>query len=126
MRRTAIAASCLLLTAAGCSSTASMPSRPGTTTASSTASSSANSDTIVIQGFAFHPAGLTVAPGASVTVVNKDTATHTVTSTANPRAFDTGNVAPGATATFRAPAAAGTYAYICEIHQYMQGSLTVR
>jgi plastocyanin len=121
VRRTAIAASCLLLTAAGCSSTSSTTPPPATTTTPAT-----NTDTIVIQGFAFHPASLNVAPGTTVTVINKDTTTHTVTSSTNPKAFDTGNIAPGATTTFHAPATAGTYAYICEIHQYMQGSLTVR
>lgn len=121
MRRIALAAGCVLLAVAGCSSTASTATPTGATPSSST-----SPDTIVIQDFSFHPASLSIAPGTTVTVINKDAATHTVTSTSNPKAFDTGDLAPGATTTFRAPAAAGVYPYICEIHQYMQGSLTVQ
>ena len=121
-------AGCTVLLLAGCSSTSSATSA-STGTAGSTASgmsSSATSDTIVIQGFMFHPMALTVDPGATITVVNKDTATHTVTSTSTPQAFNSGDVAPGATMTIHAPDKAGTYSYICDIHQYMQGTLTVK
>ncbi|MFJ2270865.1 cupredoxin domain-containing protein [Streptomyces sp. NPDC087849] len=44
----------------------------------------------------------------------------------NGKTFDTGNTAPGKTAAFTAPAKPGTYPYICTIHPYMKGSLTVR
>jgi plastocyanin len=81
-------------------------------------------NTIVIKNFAFDPATLTVSPGATVTVKNEDTATHTVT--ANDKSFDTGNVASGATRTFTAPGKPGSYQYICSIHTYMQGTLTVK
>ncbi|MFI6725968.1 cupredoxin domain-containing protein [Streptomyces atratus] len=80
---------------------------------------------ITIKDFAFKPARLTVAPGTPVTVVNEDAARHTVTATGS-KAFDTGDVAAGQTVTFTAPAKAGTYPYICTIHPYMKGSLTVR
>jgi plastocyanin len=114
-----VGAAMLLL--AGCSSTGSPhPNATGSSAAASTAP-----DTIVIQDFMFHPMALTVNPGATVTVINKDSATHTVTSTATPHAFDSGNVAPGATVTFHAPDKPGSYSYICDIHQYMQGTITV-
>ena len=114
-----VGAAMLLL--AGCSSTGSShPNATGSSAAASTAP-----DTIVIQDFMFHPMALTVNPGATVTVINKDSATHTVTSTATPHAFDSGNVAPGATVTFHAPDKPGSYSYICDIHQYMQGTITV-
>lgn len=83
-------------------------------------------DTIVIKNFAFSPATLTVGPGAIVTVHNDDSATHTVTATGSSKPFDTGNVAPGASATFTAPSVAGSYTYICRIHQFMHGTLVVR
>lgn len=120
-------AGCTVLLLAGCSSTSTATST-GTAGSSGTssASSAAASDTIVIQDFMFHPMALTVAPDATITVTNKDSATHTVTSTTTPQAFNSGNVAPGATVTFRAPDKAGTYTYICNIHQYMQGTLTVQ
>lgn len=120
-------AGCTVLLLAGCSSTSGATST-GTVGPSGTtsASSAAAPDTIVIQDFMFHPMALTVDPGATITVTNKDSATHTVTSTATPQAFNSGNVAPGATVTFHAPEKAGNYGYICDIHQYMQGTLTVK
>jgi plastocyanin len=122
MRRLTVtlAASALLL--AGCSSSGNSSS--GTATAT-TSSAAAAADTIVIKNFSFSPATLTVAPGTKVTVTNEDSVTHTVTSTASPHAFDTGDVSAGATLTFTAPTKAGTYTYICSIHTYMHGSLTV-
>lgn len=90
-----------------------------------TASRSAGGALITIKDFAFHPAALTVAPGTKVTVINKDSATHTVTATAD-KAFDTGQVKSGQTVTFEAPARPGSYPYICTIHPTMNGSLTVR
>jgi plastocyanin len=111
-----LAASALLL--AGCSSSAKTTTPPGTTSA-------AAAGTIIIKNFAFSPATLTVAPGTKVTVMNEDSVTHTLTSTASPHAFDTGDIAPGATMTFTAPGKAGSYPYICTIHTYMHGTLTV-
>ena len=83
-------------------------------------------NTIVIRNFAFEPSTLLVAPGATVTVRNIDSATHTVTADGAGTPFDTGKVAAGAAATFTAPARPGTYSYICEIHQFMHGTLQVR
>ena len=122
MRRLTVtlAASALLL--AGCSSSGN--SSTGTATAT-TSSAAAAADTIIIKNFSFSPATLTVAPGTKVTVTNEDSVAHTVTSTASPHAFDTGDVGAGATLTFTAPTKAGTYTYICSIHTYMHGSLTV-
>jgi plastocyanin len=65
-----------------------------------------------------------VAPGATVKVVNKDAVTHTLTATTGQ--FDTGNIAPGQTKTFTAPTKPGSYHYICNIHQYMMGTIQVR
>jgi plastocyanin len=111
----AVVAAVLLL--AGCGGT----SGGGSTGSGSTP---AAADTISINNFAFGPATLTVAPGTKITVVNHDSATHTVTATKN-KAFDTGDVAGGKSTTFTAPTAPGTYAYICSIHQYMMGTLIV-
>ena len=87
------------------------------------AAATAPADTIVIKNFAFSPGTVTVAPGATVTVRNEDQATHTVTATGH--AFDTGNIPGGHTATFKAPSKPGHYPYICQIHQYMTGTLDV-
>jgi plastocyanin len=65
-----------------------------------------------------------VAPGAIVHVINKDSVTHTLTATGGQ--FNTGDISGGQTKTFTAPMKAGTYSYICNIHQYMMGTIVVR
>lgn len=92
-------------------------------TGGTSASPSSGPASITIDNFAFSPATLTVPPGATVTVVNKDTAAHTVT--AADKSFDTGTIAPGATKTFNAPNKPGTYGYKCTIHPFMTAGLTV-
>lgn len=94
------------------------PSGPATTAGGGLAAS-----TIDIKNFAFSPKSLTVAPGATVTVTNQDAVAHTIT--AMQGGFNTGDIAPGQSKTFTAPNAAGRYTYICSIHQYMTGMLTV-
>jgi plastocyanin len=76
--------------------------------------------TLPIQGFAF--GATSVAPGAQVTVENGDDAPHTVTATGG--AFDA-DVDAGGTTSFTAPAEAGAYAFTCQIHPGMSGTLTV-
>ena len=77
---------------------------------------------ITISDFAFE-VPQTVAAGATVTVVNEDSMSHTVTSS-DPGAFDV-TVAGGATTTFVAPAKAGSYAFACSFHGNMKGTLVV-
>ncbi|MFD6247713.1 cupredoxin domain-containing protein [Streptomyces roseolus] len=119
----AIAVLCLLTALAGCSSSGGPA--PTSTSPSAPSSMSVSEERIVIKDFRFEPADLTVAPGAKVSVVNEDSAPHTVTAQAAD-AFDTGTVEGGETATFTAPSAAGTYRYLCGIHPSMTGALTVR
>lgn len=71
----------------------------------------------------YSPSPYTVKVGASVTWVNKDSTTHTVTSSGS-SLFDSGNMAPGATYsfTFTQP---GTYQYYCTIHPWMKGTIVV-
>lgn len=81
-------------------------------------------DTITIQSFAFS-GPLTVAPGTSITVMNKDAVEHTVTAD-SAGGFDV-SVPAGGTATFTAPSAPGTYAFHCSVHPQMKhGSLVVK
>ena len=96
----------------------------GSTGGSSTNTPATSNPSIVIKNCMFAPMSLTVAPGTTITVRNEDTAPHTVT--ASGKAFKTGDIAGGATAMFTAPNKPGTYPYICDIHQYMQGTLTVK
>lgn len=120
-----LSAACLLMALTSCSDSNSGGSG-STASASPPASSPAagGADRIDIKNFAFNPATLTVKAGAVVTVTNSDTTTHTVTAT-GAKTFDTGDIAVGKTVTFTAPAKAGSYPFICTIHTFMHGTLTV-
>ena len=86
--------------------------------------SSATGTHITISNFMFSPMQLTVSPGSTVSVTNTDQVTHTLTATGGQ--FNTGDISPKVTKKFKAPMHAGTYHYICNIHQYMMGSITVK
>jgi plastocyanin len=91
---------------------------------SASASSSSSGTSITISNFMFTPMSQKVSPGATVKVTNKDSATHTLT--ANGNAFNTGDITQNQTKTFKAPMKPGTYSYICNIHQYMMGTIIVK
>jgi plastocyanin len=112
-----VLAGALLLAACG-SSTPTMGSSSGPTSGSSSGTS------ITISNFMFQPMALSVSPGATVKVTNQDSATHTLTATGGQ--FNTGDITQNQTKTFKAPTKPGTYHYICSIHQYMVGSITVK
>ncbi len=77
---------------------------------------------ITIEGFAFD--GQTaVAPGTSIEVTNLDAATHTLTS--DDGLFDTGRLAKDGSAPVSAPDSPGEYAFFCQIHPSMRGTLVV-
>jgi plastocyanin len=84
-----------------------------------------SADTIVIKNFMFSPAHLTVPPGATVHIHNEDSVTHTLTDKSDPGLFSTGDIPAGQTKAIKAPAKAGSYSYICMIHQFMTGTLVV-
>lgn len=94
-----------------------------TSTPTSTPAPATGGQAITIKNFMFMPMTITVAPGAKISVTNDDSATHTLTATG--KAFDTGDIAPGKTVTVTAPAKPGTYGYLCDIHQYMTGTIVV-
>ena len=98
----------------------------GSSSAGSSSGSGAATSTksITISNFMFSPMHAAVAPGSTVSVTNKDSVTHTLTATGGQ--FNTGDIGPGQTKTFTAPSKAGTYNYICNIHQYMMGTIVVR
>jgi len=78
---------------------------------------------VAIEGFAFSPQSVTVNVGDTVTWTNGDAAPHTAT--AGDGSFDTGTISQGqsGSATFDT---AGTFAYICEIHPTMTGTVEVQ
>lgn len=77
---------------------------------------------VSIVDFAFQPGSVEVPVGGSVTWTNNGSATHTVTSDSG--AFDSGQLAPGASfsQTFDT---AGTFTYHCSIHPQMTGTVIV-
>lgn len=108
----------------------STPSGGGTTAPAGAAQSptvaksgSSRGDTVAVKDFSFAPQTLTVSMGATVTWRFQDAAAHTVD-------IDSGKIMSkplqnNATYThvFNQP---GTYNYICSIHPYMHGSITVK
>jgi plastocyanin len=124
MHRIRCGAGALLLAGATLLGACSASPAPKGASAGATPASHATATKITISNFMFSPMALTVSPGATISVTNKDSATHTLTATDGQ--FNTGNVTQNQTKTFIAPMEAGTYHYICNIHQYMMGSITVR
>ena len=104
-----------------------LPACSSSSKSSSTAgggASGASGTAVTIKSFSFKPSPLTVKAGATVQVSNADGTAHTVTAD-DKTSFDTSRIEGGASKTFTAPTKAGTYAYHCNIHDYMKGSLVV-
>ncbi|NGO06720.1 metal-binding protein [Streptomyces sp. HC44] len=130
-RRTAplvlAAVTALLLVPACSDGDDNSPSTTSSPAYSSPASPPATADAvrITMKNFAFSPATLTVKAGEKITVVNEDSAAHTVTATQG-EAFDTGTIDGGKTGTLTAPSQSGSYSFVCTLHPEMKGTLTVR
>lgn len=82
----------------------------------------ARAEKVAIVDFAYDPDPVIVQVGGKVTWLNQDSAPHTAT--AEDGSFDTGTLEEGKlkSETFKQ---AGTYAYICEIHPDMHGTVEV-
>ena len=111
----------------GSGSSSASSSTPSSSSGSPTASSSTGTGTaqtasITIKDYKYAGAS-TVSPGTKVTVTNKDSEAHTVTSDKG-GAFDV-VVPPGKSITFTAPATAGSVSYHCTYHGNMRGMLKV-
>jgi plastocyanin len=113
---------------AGCSSDTAPTPTPSPTPAPTPVPGPTASVAIVEGAFnlsttAFSPSPLNVAVGTTVTWVNNDITLHD--SKADNGAFDTGFIAPGASAsvTFRT---AGSLVYHCSLHPGMVGTVNVQ
>lgn len=71
----------------------------------------------------FSPNPIRITAGSTVTWTNSTAPTHT--STSDTGAWNTGNIAPGATSAAVAFPTAGTFTYHCAIHPSMTGSVIV-
>jgi plastocyanin len=91
--------------------------------ASATPARAATQHVVDIANVAFGPASLTIAVGDTVTWTNSDSMPHTATDEDD--RFDSGNLDPGQSFsfTFTAP---GTYAYRCDYHSNMAGTIVVQ
>jgi plastocyanin len=116
-----VVAAALLL--AACSSGGSGSGSAAPSTANSSGSATETS-AITISNFMFDPMAASVKPGATISVTNKDSVAHTLTATGGQ--FNTGDIGANQTKTFTAPTKPGTYHYICNIHQYMMGTIVVK
>ena len=96
----------------------------GAWTAAAQKSKKPVSHTVTMDATSFSPASLTVAPGDSVTWVNKDLIPHTATSKQS-GAFDSGTITPGESWKLTVKAK-GELAYICQFHPAMKGTLRVQ
>ena len=103
----------------GDSSTATTTPPSGETTAPTGGGAG---DQVVIKGFAFDPATVTVAVGDTVTWTNEDSAGHTVVG--DEGEFVSGNLGAGDKFSFTFDTA-GTYAYHCGVHPSMKGVVVV-
>ena len=79
---------------------------------------------VMMQGYAFSPAALTVRVGDTVTWIQHDEAPHDVVTTSAPVAFRSPQLSAGQSwsYTFQQP---GTYQYYCSVHPDMRASVTV-
>ncbi|WP_410567332.1 cupredoxin family copper-binding protein [Amycolatopsis sp. cmx-4-61] len=79
---------------------------------------------VMMSGYAFSPATLTVHVGDTVTWVQHDQAPHDATTTSAPVSFHSPQLSEGQSWSymFRTP---GTYAYYCSVHPDMRATVTV-
>ena len=82
----------------------------------------AHTDQVQITNFAFAPAVIKVAAGATVTWTNEDTTQHDVFAPPVGLQSPVLNQNDTYTHTFSSP---GTYPYICSIHPFMHGTVVV-
>jgi plastocyanin len=124
------AAAVLALVGAACGKTSNPSTNPTQAPATSppaTSTSPSAAGATVQQGaggLVFSPATFTVKKGASISVTNVGTASHTFTITG--KAIDVVN-SPGQSQSVTIDLAPGTYQFICRFHvsQGMMGTLTV-
>lgn len=84
--------------------------------------SAAGAQSVTISGYAYDPTPLQIAVGTTVTWTNNDPAPHTAT--AKDGSFDSGNIAPGESASLEFTTA-GSFDYTCLYHPNMSGTIVV-
>ena len=132
-RRSAVAGALVALTivVAGCGSSDSSSSEPGAattqpggpTTVSDGVAGDGDASVVTVSGFLFRPEPLETKVGQEVVWENEDKTTHTAT--AEDGSFDVELDGAGSSGrhTFTE---AGTYDYICSVHESMTGQIVVK
>ena len=127
MRMTRLVVLGLVLTALACGGddddTAATTTTADETTTTAASGAPTAGEAVQIANFAFDPKDLTVATGATVRWTNTDDTEHSVESTSD-LAFESERLAQDASfeQTFDT---AGEYSYVCGIHNFMTGTITV-
>ena len=109
--------------AVGSAACGSDKKKSAATTGNATTGNATTGTVITIKDFKFSPNPLKAKAGATITVKNDDSTTHTLT--ADDKSFDTGEVANGTSSKITLPTKAATVTYHCEIHNFMKASVEV-
>ena len=113
-----------LLTACGGTQPSPQSAAPLTSAPSSPSASQAAGSEIVISNMSY-TVPPSVSPGQQLTIVNNDSANHTVTADEN-NLFDIRVSGGGGSAPFTAPTTPGSYPFHCKYHANMHGVLIVK
>ena len=112
----------IALPLAGCTGSGSTAGTTTTAAATTAAETNAAKNEISIESNTFKPDNVTIKVGGTITWINNDSYAYTVK--ASNGEFDSGNMASGATFSFTFDKE-GSYDYICGIHTFMKGTITV-
>ena len=120
-------ATLVLLAAVALIAAAGFPSHANAGRPANAGSAQPQVATVVIRGFKFEPAAVTVHAGDTVEWKNDDIVPHTATAEGETQkpAFDSGTIRTGAAWRFVARNK-GTYNYTCTLHPNMKGELIVQ
>lgn len=114
---------CAVLLASACSSSSSPGGSGSSGAANGPSTATGTTASVSVKNFAFSPARLVVNKGTAVTWTFQDSTQHNVTASGN--AFKSTDQSSGGSYSFTFNTA-GSYDYICSIHPYMKGNVTVR
>jgi plastocyanin len=117
--------SAALLTACGGGTQPSPQSAGPLTSAPSSPSASQTAGSEIVISNMSYTVPPSVSPGQQLTIVNNDSANHTVTADEN-NLFDIRVSGGGGSASFTAPTTPGSYPFHCKYHANMHGVLTIK
>ncbi len=120
----AMVAAILLLAGSGCGEGAKKRTATRPTTSSAAPPAASEGTSVTVKDFKYAPPSIGTTVGAKLTFKNTDNAGHTATADTR-SAFDTGAISHGQTKAITL-SKAGTFAYHCDFHPFMHGTVVVR